>query len=365
VNVDYLVVGSGLTGSVIARMLADEGREVLVVDRRNHLGGNVHDHTHHSGIRIHTYGPHYFRTSSDEIWDYVRRFGQFYHYEAEVLAEIENRRLYPWPLQASDITELVGSADWELAPCEKPQNLREAARRFMPEKVFDLFVRQYNEKQWGVDCKRLGPELCRRFDVRTNEDRRLTPNAKYQGIPLDGYASWMTAMLTGIPVLMNYNWSTRRTEIRAKKCLVYTGPIDEYFDFHLGKLDYRSQRRNHVYYPQANFKQLKGQINNPLHALGPHIRTLEWKHMLPVDVANKITGTVLTTETPYSPTSPNDYEYPFPDSRNAELYGRYREIANAMKNVVIAGRLGEYKYLDMDQAIGRAMLLADRLMGKR
>jgi UDP-galactopyranose mutase len=360
-QVDYLVVGSGLTGAVIARTLADACRDVLVVDRRSHVGGNVHDHAHSSGIRIHTYGPHYFRTSSDRIWEWANRFGEFYKYEAAILSDIRGD-LVAWPIQADHIRKRIGD-EWASEFTGVPTNLEEAALSLMPRAIYEQFVKEYNEKQWGVPCTSLGPDLCKRFDVRRNGDARLTPNAKHQGIPSDGYAAWTRRMFDGIPVVFNYDYLRRRDEISARKCLVFTGPIDEFFGFDLGRLQYRGQRRRHEYYPNANFIQRRGQINNPLHFGGSHIRSLEWKHMMQPDVANRITGSVVTTETPFSPSDPSEYEYPFPDVANARLYGEYRARADGIDRLIVAGRLGEYRYYDMDQAIARAMMLANKLLG--
>jgi UDP-galactopyranose mutase len=359
-RVDYLIVGSGLTGAVIARTLADAGREVLVVDRRSHIGGNVHDHAHCSGIRIHTYGPHYFRTSCDRIWEWANRFGEFYPFEAAILSDVRGD-LVQWPLAADYICKQIGN-DWKAEFSGTPTTLEEAALSLMPRRIYEQFVKEYNEKQWGVPCTLLGPELCKRFDVRTGSDGRLTPNAKHQGIPLSGYADWTRRILDGIPVLLNYDYLQRRGEITARRCLVFTGPIDEYFGFDLGKLKYRGQRRDHRYFENANYIQQREQVNNPTHAGGKHIRTLEWKHMMAPQLANRITGSVVTTETPFSPDNPSEYEYPFPDQNNATLYAKYRKRVDAMPNVLIAGRLGEYRYYDMDQAIGRAMTLSDKLL---
>lgn len=362
-NVDYLVVGAGLTGLTIARILTDAGREVVVVDRRAHVGGNVHDCTHPSGIRIHSYGPHYFRTSCDRIWEWATRFGEFYKYEAAILSDIHGD-LVQWPLSVDYIREKVeGYSRPEFVGT--PANLEEAALSLMPRKIYEQFVKEYNEKQWGVACTSLGPELCKRFDVRKNTDGRLTPNAKYQGIPVDGYAEWTRRMLDGIPVVTNFDYLQSRGEIAAKRCLIFTGPIDEFFGFDLGRLQYRGQQRHHQYIENADFVQQRGQVNNPLHSGGKHIRTLEWKHMMQPCFAHRVTGSVVTTETPFSPSDPSEYEYPFPDNKNAMLYKRYRSRANSIDRVLIAGRLGEYKYCDMDQAIGRALALSKKLLQEK
>lgn len=359
-NVDYLIVGSGLTGAVIARTLADAGREVLVVDRRSHLGGNVHDHAHASGIRIHTYGPHYFRTSSDRIWEWVNRFASFSRYEAALLTDVDGE-MVQWPIAASYIRRAIGET-WTPEFTGTPRNFEEAALALMPRMIYEKFIKEYNAKQWGVDCRALSAKLCGRFDVRHDDEPRLKPHARYQGIPACGYAEWMRRMLAGIPVLLNYDFLKRRGEIGARRRTVFTGPIDEFFGFDLGRLVYRGQRREHTYLPDVGFALPCGQVNNPLHAGGPHIRTLEWKHMMERPYAERITGTVLTTETPFTPESPTDYEYPFPDDANAALYTAYRRRADSLPDTMIAGRLGEYRYYDMDQAIARAMTLAEGLL---
>lgn len=359
---DYIIVGSGLTGATIARTLMDAGREVVVVDRRSHMGGNVHDHAHASGIRIHTYGPHYFRTSSDKIWNWATRFGEFYSYEAALLSDVEGD-LAQWPIAGSYIRRKIGES-WKPDFVGTPGNFEEAALSIMPRMIYEKFIKEYNAKQWGVPCTALSARLCGRFDVRHDDEPRLKPHAKYQGLPCDGYAAWMQRMLQGVPVILNFDYLKRRDEITVRKCTVFTGPIDEFFGFDLGKLVYRGQRRQHAYHPNAGFVQPCGQVNNPLVAGGSHIRTLEWKHMMQAEFARRIQGSVLTTETPFTPDDPSEYEYPFPDDRNAALYELYRKRADALPNTLIAGRLGEYRYYDMDQAIARAMTLAERLLGK-
>jgi UDP-galactopyranose mutase len=361
ISTDYVIVGAGLTGAVIARTLVDANRDVLVVDRRDHMGGNVHDSAHTSGIRVHTYGPHYFRTSSERVWDFATRFASFYRYEAAVLSEVEGE-LVQWPIAGNYIRQKLGS-QWRPEFTGTPGNFEEAALSLMPRPIYEKFVKQYNEKQWGVPAHVLSARLCKRFDVRHDNEPRLKPNAKYQGLPRPGYAAWTRNILAGIPVLLNFDYLSRRDEIKARKWLVFSGPIDEFFGFNLGRLAYRGQRRKHTYLPDvARFAQVCGQINNPTHAGGAHIRTLEWKHMMPPDTAARIRGTVLTTETPFTPQQPNDYEYPLPDEANAKRYQAYRRQAEALTRVVLCGRLGEYRYYDMDQAIARALALGEKLL---
>jgi UDP-galactopyranose mutase len=359
-SVDYLVVGSGLTGAVIARTLADAGREVLVVERRSHMGGNVHDHSHPSGIRIHTYGPHYFRTCSERLWEFANRFGAFYSYEPCLMALVDGQHEH-WPIAASYIRKHLGP-NWKPEFTAQPRNFEEAALSLMPRSVYEKFVKEYNEKQWGVPARNLLADLCKRFDVREDDEPRLKPDCKYQGIPVHGYASWMEQILHTIPVLLNFDYLRRHKEVRVRETLIYTGPIDEFFEFDMGRLHYRGQRREHTYLPDVEFVQPCGQVNNPTHDGGPYIRTLEWKHMMQPNLAQRIRGSVLTKETPYSPTDPNSYEYPFPDKPNEGLYRAYRSRADSLANVLICGRLGEYRYFDMDQAMSRAQVLGQRLL---
>jgi len=356
----FLVVGSGLTGAVIARALVDAGREVLVLERRSHLGGNVHDHFHPSGIRVHTYGPHYFRTNDESLWRFVNRFGRFYKYEAALASWVDGR-YENWPVSAGYIRRVLGPK-WEPEFQGAPSNFEEACLSMMPGLVYEKFVKGYNEKQWGVPARALSATLAKRFDVREDGEPRLSRH-QYQGIPEDGYAEFMRRLLEGIPVLLNCDYLSRRGQFKDPQVVVFTGAIDEYFGFDLGRLKYRGQQRHHEYLPDVEFAQPRGQVNNPDPANGPHIRTLEWKHMMPPEYARRIAGTVLTREITVTPDDPDDFEYPFPDDANARLCQAYRERAKTIPNLLVCGRLGEYRYYDMDQAIARAFVLAKRLLG--
>jgi UDP-galactopyranose mutase len=275
---DYVIVGSGLTGAVIARLLCDAGRSVVVVDRRTHLGGNVHDHVHQSGIRVHTYGPHYFRTNSDEIWEFVTRFAAFHRYEACIKSYVDGRH-ENWPIAASYIRRAIGDG-WQPVFRGIPSNFEEASLAMMPRQIYEKFVRGYSEKQWGVPAHALSAELAKRFDVREDDEPRLCRH-RYQGIPADGYAALMSNMLQGIPVVLDCDYMRHRGAFPFRQKLVFTGPIDEFFDFDLGRLRYRGQRREHSYHADVNFAQPCGQVNFPDPAHGPHIRQMEWTHMMP------------------------------------------------------------------------------------
>lgn len=359
IKVDYLIVGSGLTGATIARHLVDHHQEVLVLDRRPHSGGNVHDQLHTSGIRLHTYGPHYFRTNSDKLWAYVNRFGSFYPFEAQVKSWVDGA-YENWPVTEAYIQKLIGTS-WKPAHQGVPINFEEASLAMMPQPIYEKFVKGYTEKQWGVAANQLSTGLARRFDVRSDDDPRLSRH-KYQGLPAEGYTAWMSTMLAGIPTMLNVDYLQNRDAFQARRLLIFTGPIDEFFDFRLGKLQYRGQVREHRYLPHTDYAQPCSQVNNPQIHNGPHIRTLEWKYLIPAHLAKQIRGTLLTTERTITPELPDHYEYPFPDQINRELFKRYVQLSKSQPKVLICGRLGEYRYYDMDQAISRARMLAAKIL---
>jgi UDP-galactopyranose mutase len=356
---EFLIVGSGLTGATIARTLADNGRSVLVLERRPFLGGNVADTLHPCGVHMSRYGPHYFRTSSSATWAFVNRFAAFRPFEAVVQSRVRGR-CENWPVAASYIRRTVG-ASWSPEFRGAPTNFEEAALALMPRAIYEDFVRGYTEKQWGRPAHALAADLCRRFDVRADDNPRLTPDRRVQGLPSRGYSDMIEQMLAGIPVRLNCDFLRRRDEFRWRELLVFTGPIDAFFDNALGRLAYRGQHRATTYLPDTRWALPCGQVNEPA-ADVPHIRTIEWKHMLPAAEADRIAGTLLTTECPCTPTAPDDYEYPFPDEPNRRLYERYRALADRDSNVLICGRLGEYRYYDMDQAIERAQSLARQIL---
>lgn len=359
---DYVIVGSGLTGATIARILHDAGQEVLVLERREHLGGNVHDFTHPSGIRIHAYGPHYFRTVSDKIWNFVNRFATFYKYEAIIKSYVEGQ-YESWPIAGSYIRRTVGT-NWKALHTTPPQNFEDACLAVMPRIIYERFVKGYTEKQWGVPANSLSADLAKRFDVREDDDPRLFRHP-YQGIPIDGYESFMRKMLSGIPLMLNVDYLNLKEKYRPRKTLIYTGSIDEFFGYDLGRLAYRGQVRRHTYFPETDYAQPCAQINNPDPDNGAHIRTLEWKHIMPKEYADRIRGTLLTREITISSNIPDQYEYPFPDIANAALYRLYCERIKHISNVIICGRLGHYCYYDMDHAIDQAMIIAERILRGR
>lgn len=355
---DFLIVGSGLTGATIARLLHDAGRRVLVIEQRDHVGGNVADVMHPCGIRMGLHGPHYFRTSSDELWRFVQRFASFMPYEAVIKSRV-NGRLENWPIAAGYICRTIGPT-WRPEFTGRPANFEEAALSLMPRRIYEDFVKGYTQKQWGAPARTLSADLCRRFDVREDDDPRLTPTRKHQGVPIDGYSRMVERMLEGIPVEMNVDYLRDHEAFRPLRKCVFTGPIDAYFGFCHGRLLYRGQRRRTRLIECDGLAQACAQINEPAEDV-PIIRTIEWKHMMPAS-ARAAAGTLLTTEEPFFAQALDDLEYPFPDEANRALYRRYRAMASEEPETLICGRLGEYTYYDMDQAIGRAQVLARQLI---
>lgn len=354
---DVLVVGSGVTGATIARLIKDHGISVIVVERRGHIGGNVRDHRHRSGIVVHTYGPHYFRTSSDRLWAFVNRFCAFRPFAA-TLKTLVDGRYENWPISAEYIERAIG-ADWCPEFSGEPTNFEEACLAMMPRLVYERFVKGYTEKQWGVPAISLDAGLAGRFDVRADGDPRLK-TSRYQGLPVDGYATFMQRMLAGIPVIANFDYLQRSREIIPRLFTVYTGAIDEFFGFDLGRLRYRGQRRDEIWIEDRQYCHPTVQTNFPSPQQGAFIREIEWKHMMDPTARRDISGTLITREYPMTPENPDCFEYPFPSGQDHRLFTRYQERAEAIPDLLICGRLGEYRYYDMDQAIGRAFVLFER-----
>jgi UDP-galactopyranose mutase len=357
-RVDAVIVGAGLTGSTIARMLTDAGRVVLIVERRKHSGGNVHDTVHSSGIRVHTYGPHYFRCNSRRIWDYALRFGSFFPYEAKIKTQIDGH-LENWPIDESIISRYAPHGWHPQAP--QATSFEEVCLGRMPAEVYRQFIQGYTEKQWGCPANTLDPALATRIRINPAGETRLTPDRRFQGLPSGGYANWMQQMIAGIELWLGFDFLKHRSLLPAHDTLIFTGPIDEYFGYDLGPLAYRTQRRQVEFLADKTHIQPCAQVNYPSARKGP-IRTIEWKHLDPEPARLEEMGTVITTETPGTAHTPEACEYPFPDAANKSLYERYRSRAEELTNVVFCGRLGEYRYMDMDQAIGRAMTIAEKLL---
>ncbi|HEX5152451.1 MAG TPA: FAD-dependent oxidoreductase [Parafilimonas sp.] len=360
IKADFVIVGAGLTGSTIARILADHEQDVVILERRDHLAGNVYDYRHESGAMIHKYGPHYFRCNAERIWNFLNRFTEFYNWSATLFSKV-NGEYQNWPVQQDYLEKLAGN-DHETFKGE-PANFEEACLAKMPRQLYELFVKGYTEKQWGVSSTKLDKELAVRVTINKTNVNGLTPNHKWNALPRHGYTEMMRNMTGDIPLHLQCDYLQNKNDVIANKMLIFTGPVDEFFNYKYGKLKYRSQNRVIEHFENIAQYQPSVQVNYP-DIREPRLRTIEWKHLVHPDEKDKVKGTVLTHETPFTPDNANQYEYPFPDKNNRNLYTQYKADANKLGNVLICGRLGEYRYYDMDQAIGRAMKLAADILEK-
>lgn len=360
ITADFVVVGSGLTGSTIARLLADQGQDVVILDRRDHIAGNVFDYQHASGAMVHQYGPHYFRCNNERIWNFLNRFTAFYNWAPIIKSKVHNQHL-GWPVNADYVNQVVGQ-DWGLFTGES-ENFEQECLSRLPQPIYEQFIKGYTEKQWGVPATSLSKKLAARITINKGTEQTLTPNHRWNALPANGYTAMVKNMLGDIPVHLGIDYLKHKEQIHAKHLLIFTGLIDEFFDYKLGRLKYRGQNRATEYFPEQDNYQPCVQVNYPSPD-DPRIRTIEWKHLQPADSTSTIKGTVVTHETPLTPSDPSHFEYPFPDHANADLYKHYRAEAKKLQDVLICGRLGEYRYYDMDHAIGRAMKLADDILAK-
>ena len=372
-NFDWLVVGAGLTGATLAERLADAGQQrVLVIDRRPHLAGNAFDCRHQSGVMMHNYGVHIFHTTSARVWAYLSQFTTWRPYEHRVLGSVDGqlvpvpfnlrtlRALLP-PAKASELEGiLIDTAGWDgRIPVLRLLEHEDTRLRELGELVWDKIFAGYSSKQWGMRPEDLDRSVTGRVPILVSEDDRYFQDP-YQGIPTDGYTAMVARMLDhpNIEVELGTELSAVRRRVTFDR-MVYTGPLDELFDYRFGPLPYRSLRFEHRRY-NTEFKQAAGQINYPNDH--DYTRTLEHKHL----TGQKHRYTVVTTEWPeaYEP-GRNEPYYPVPAADTRAHYQRYRDLAEANSpGMILAGRLADYRYYNMDQAVNRALtLFRHRIMG--
>lgn len=355
---DYLIAGAGYAGSVIAERMATQcGKRSLVVDRRNHIGGNSHDHYDAAGVLIHTYGPHYFRSNSDKIVQYLSQFTEWHNVEYKILSWAREQ-YWQFPINLNTFEQFIGRpstseemeeqlAKWRV-PIESPQNSEEVIVSQVGWELYEMFFKNYTRKQWKRDPKELDASVCGRIPVRTNrDDRYLSEN--FQALPKEGYTKMFERILDhpNITVRLNTDYREVQKEITYGH-LIYTGPIDEYFDCRFGALPYRSLR----FEPetlQQEYYQPAMQVNYPNE--NDFTRIVEVKHA----TGQKIPVTTIVREYPedYGPGKEAYYPIPAPDA--AALYGKYKELADAEKGVSFVGRLATYRYYNMDQVVGMAL----------
>lgn len=355
---DYLIVGAGLYGAVFAHEMTKAGKHCLVIDRRSHIAGNAYTQEI-SGIRVHKYGAHIFHTSDEEVWNYVNQFARFNDYINSPLAVYKDE-VYNLPFNMHTFAKMWNIRTPEQAKeiiarqvaqlgITEPKNLEEQALSMVGTDVYQKLVKGYTEKQWGRDCRDLPAFIIKRLPCRFTYDNNYF-NAPYQGIPVGGYTAMVEKMLHGVPVRLNTDYfALIQAEPEIAKTIVYTGCIDEFFGYRLGALQYRSVR-----FETEALEMDDYQGNAVVNYTGrevPYTRIIEHKHF---EFGTQPT-TVISRE--YSePWRPGlEPYYPINDEENNALYDRYKELADREKNVIFGGRLGKYRYYDMDQVIRAAL----------
>ena len=362
---DYLIVGSGLFGSTCANLLNKKGKKVLVIDRRDHIGGNIYTENI-EGINVHKYGAHIFHTDYKDVWDYVNSFVEFNRYTNSPIARIGNE-VYNLPFNMNTFSKIwddVFTPEDALRHIEEekkeitgePKNLEEQAISLVGRSIYEKLIKGYTEKQWNRDCKDLPAFIIKRLPVRLIYDNNYF-NDRYQGIPMGGYTLLVEKMLEGVEVRLNTNFFDNREELTAlADKVIYTGPIDEYFDYSLGKLEYRSLKFDTKILDEVNY-QGNAVVNYTGHEVD-YTRVIEHKHF---EFDTTSPKTVVTFE------YPSDYEegmekyYTINDDKNNALAEQYRELASKEEKTVFGGRLAEYKYYDMDDVIKSAFDCVERL----
>lgn len=367
---DYLIVGAGLAGAAFARTMTDNGRHCLVIDRRSHIGGNVYSEVV-EGIEVHKYGPHIFHTDNEEVWNFVNRFSSFNHFVYSPMANYKGE-LYNLPFNMNTFYALWGCTAPEDARkkiasqkqkygIKEPENLEEQALMLVGKDIYEKLVKGYTEKQWGRPCRELPSYIIRRLPVRFTFDNNYF-NHPYQGIPTEGYTKMIEKMLDGIEVRLKHDYLKERAEYeKAVSKIIYTGAIDEYFDYCFGELEYRSLYFETEVLDIENYQGTAGV--NYTDRKTPYTRIIEHKHFqFGKDNAEK---TVITREYPAAWKRGDEPYYPVNNKKNVMLYEQYRRESLRNPKVIFAGRMGTYQYYDMDQVIASVLKLAEAEMGNK
>ena len=360
---DYLIVGAGLFGAVFAHEAGKKGKKCLVVDRRNHIGGNIYTEEI-EGIQVHRYGAHIFHTSNKEVWEYVNRFAEFNHYINSPIAVYKDE-LYNLPFNMNTFSKM-----WNIkTPAEakeiidrqiadlgitEPANLEEQALSLVGRDVYEKLIKGYTEKQWGRKCTELPAFIIRRLPLRFTYDNNYF-NDRYQGIPIGGYTAIIKKLLEQADVKLGTDYLKERETYKDMAArIVFTGMIDEYFDYILGALEYRSVRFETEVLDCPNYQG--NAVVNYTEREVPYTRIIEHKHF-EFGTSDK---TVISREYSSEWKVGDEPYYPVNDERNSSLYEKYKELAEKEKRVVFGGRLGAYKYYDMDKVILAALELAEK-----
>ena len=360
---DYLIVGAGLYGAVFAREATEAGKKVLVVDKRPTVAGNVYTEDV-EGIKVHVYGAHIFHTNNREVWDYVNRYATFNRFTNSPVANYRGE-LYSLPFNMYTFNKMWGVVTPEEAAAKiaeqrkeitgEPKNLEEQAISLVGRDIFEKLVKGYTEKQWGRDCKDLPAFIIRRLPVRLTFDNNYF-NALYQGIPTEGYTKLVERLLDGTEVRLDCDYLENREALeQLAGRVVYTGPIDAFFGFRLGTLEYRSVRFETELLDQPNF-QGNAAVNYTDRET-PWTRIIEhkWFTFGKDEQGNDLPKTVISREYSAEWKPGDEPYYPVNDEKNSALYQQYKALAEREEKVVFGGRLGEYKYYDMDQVIAAAL----------
>lgn len=360
---DYLIVGAGLFGAVFACEMTKTGKKCLVIDKRDHIAGNIYCENI-DGINVHKYGAHIFHTSNKEIWNYVNQFAEFNNYINSPVARYKDE-LYNLPFNMNTFSKMFNiatpaeakakiQAEIEELGITEPKNLEEQALSLVGRSVYEKLIKGYTEKQWGRDCKELPSFIIKRLPLRFIYDNNYF-NDRFQGIPMGGYTAIVEKMLEGSDVLLNtdyYEFRKENPDIAAKT--VYTGMLDQYFDYKYGVLEYRSVRFETEKLDMENYQG--NAVVNYTEREVPYTRIIEHKHF----EFGQQPDTVISRENSKEWRPGDEPYYPVNDKRNSELYVRYKALADAQEKVVFGGRLAEYKYYDMHQVIANALELAEK-----
>lgn len=360
---DYLIVGAGFSGCVLAERLSSIGKKILLIDKRDHIGGNCYDYIDDAGVLIHKYGPHYFRTNSKEIYNYLSNFTNFIKHKYKVKIKIKNK-IYTFPINMTTLEEFFNikfNCKKELQKfldlkrdksITNPKNAEEQVLMNIGKELYESFYKGYTEKQWGCKVKELEPSVTARIPIRFNRDDNYV-NETIQVMPKKGYTKLFKKMLKNplITLNLNCNYSTNLNKKASK--IIWSGCIDEFFKYRYGKLPHRSLNFKFKSFYNKEFIQKEGQINFPSKDV-PYTRIVEIKHV----THQKCNNTTISIEYPCSNGEPY---YPIPNKNNNLLRKKYIEKSKFLKNIYFVGRLGRYRYMNMDQCIESALKLFKKL----
>ena len=368
---DYIVVGSGLYGAIFAHEAKAKGKSVLVVDKRPNIAGNVYTEKQ-EGINVHMYGAHIFHTNDKRVWNYITQFAEFNRFTNSPVANYKGE-LYSMPFNMYTFNKMWGVVTPEEATTKieeqkkeitgEPKNLEEQAISLVGRDIYEKLVKGYTEKQWGRDCKELPAFIIKRLPVRLTFDNNYF-NALYQGIPIGGYTKMVENLLDGIEVRLNTDYLEHKAELDAlADKVVYTGPIDAYFGFKLGTLEYRSVRFENETLDIPNF-QGNAAVNYTDRET-PWTRIIEhkWFEFGKDEDGNDLPKTIISREYSSEWKAGDEPYYPVNDEKNGQLYAKYKELADKETGVIFGGRLGEYKYYDMDTTIASVLDMCEKELG--